>query len=165
LAEAVIGGDPLISNLLHTDKANVMLRELARLLRPARLLPALGIWIDELLDNPNREFYHPIGDFPDGQGAGLIEAARGALGHWVHIENQKITHYQIITPTTWNGSPRDHRQQRGAWEEALVGTPIRDSSNPFEAGLVIRSFDPCLVCAVHTWRPGGKKCAHFHLGL
>ncbi len=87
----------------------------------------------------------------------MIQAARGALGHWVKIQDEKIAHYQIITPTSWNGSPRDERGVRGAWEEALIGTPIKDINNPVEAGHVVRSFDPCLVCAVHTVQKGKKR--------
>jgi hydrogenase large subunit len=87
----------------------------------------------------------------------LIQAARGALGHWVKVKNNKIAHYQIITPTAWNGSPRDSFGVRGAWEEALVGTTIKDIHNPVEAGHVVRSFDPCLVCAVHCIQKGRKK--------
>ena len=34
-------------------------------------------------------------------------------------------------------------------EQALVGTPVADPENPIEAVRVVRSFDPCLACAVH----------------
>jgi hydrogenase large subunit len=112
-----------------------------------------------LLDRRQDDFYHAVKHLPDGEGAGMIEAARGALGHWVKIKDEKIAHYQIITPTAWNGSPRDERGVRGAWEEALIGTPINDLENPVEAGHVVRSFDPCLVCAVHCLQKEKKKGA------
>ncbi len=156
LAEAVVGGNPLFKEMVGRDGANAFSRELARLVRPAFLLDSMKILLDELQERRDESFYTPVKGIPDGQGAGLIQAARGALGHWVRVEDEKITHYQVVTPTAWNGSPRDARGVRGAWEEALIGTPIKDIGNPVEAGHVIRSFDPCLVCAVHCHVKGKK---------
>lgn len=150
LAERIVARDPLFCDLLRRDGANLVLRQLARLTRPARLLPAMAIWLDEMIAHADQPYYTPVHDMPDGQGYGLIEAARGTLGHWVTIRAGKIARYQIITPTAWNGSPRDGQGVRGAWEEALIGTPIKDIANPVEAGHVVRSFDPCLVCTVHV---------------
>ncbi|MBE0584163.1 MAG: nickel-dependent hydrogenase large subunit, partial [Desulfofustis sp.] len=81
----------------------------------------------------------------------------------VKVEDERITHYQIITPTAWNGSPRDAEGRRGAWEEALIGTPIADQTNPVAAGHVIRSYDPCLVCAVHCLH-NGRSAGRMRLG-
>ncbi len=157
LAEMVIDGYPLFCDMVSRDGANVFARQLARLVRPAYLLAPMLAWITELIARRNDDFYRSARVITEGKGAGMIQAARGALGHWVSIEDEKIAHYQIITPTAWNGSPRDERGIRGAWEEALIGTPIRDLDNPVEAGHVVRSFDPCLVCAVHCLRKGGQK--------
>lgn len=156
LAEMVIDGNPLFREMIEQNGPSVMVRELARLVRPAELLAPLSIWLNELLTGREGSFYHPVGTIPDGEGAGMIQAARGALGHWVKVEDEKIVHYQIITPSAWNGSPRDGQGVRGAWEEALIGTPIKDTENPVEAGHVVRSFDPCLVCAVHCLHKGRK---------
>ena len=152
LAEAVINGRPLFIDLVAAGKASALARQLARLTRPATLLPAVEVWLQELLAAQGAPVVAGDGHIPDGEGAGLVQAARGALGHWVRIENGRIARYQVITPTAWNGSPRDSTGRRGAWEEAIVGTPVADPDNPIEAGHVIRSFDPCLVCAVHTVR-------------
>lgn len=157
LAEMIINGHPLFQEMVKDKGPSVFARELARLVRPVSLLGAMRIWLEELLEKRNETFYFPVGTIPDGEGAGLIQAARGALGHWVKVKNNKIAHYQIITPTAWNGSPRDSFGVRGAWEEALVGTTIKDIHNPVEAGHVVRSFDPCLVCAVHCIQKGRKK--------
>jgi len=148
LAEAVVASHPLFIDLVKKSGPNVLIRELARLTRPAVLLEAAEIWLSELLA-ADEDFYRPPEEIVDGVGAGLTEAARGALGHWVKIEGRKIIHYQIITPTTWNASPRDDGGVRGAMEEALVGTPVKDDQNPIEVGHVVRSFDACLVCTVH----------------
>lgn len=88
---------------------------------------------------------------PDkAEGKGLIGTTRGALGHWLAIENQKIAHYEIITPTAWNLSPQDNKKQRGVIEQALVGTEIMNLNNPVEIGRIVRSFDPCVSCATHV---------------
>lgn len=88
-------------------------------------------------------------------GWGPTEAPRGGLGHWINIASGKITNYQLVVPTTWNGSPRDGSGQRGAWEQALLGTPLVDSARPVEVLRTVHSFDPCMACAVHVHRPGG----------
>ncbi len=111
-------------------------------------------WLEEII--PDGTFYVPVPEITAGQGYGATEAARGALGHWVRIEDGLIHHYQIITPTAWNGSPRDDHGVRSPWEEALLDTPVRDPANPVEIGHVVRSFDPCLVCAVHAIRGPGR---------
>jgi len=91
-----------------------------------------------------------------GNGAGLTEAPRGSLGHWVTLEGKKIKNYQLIVPTTWNASPRDSKGQPGAMEQALADTEVKDEKNPFELVRIVRSFDPCLACSVHVMTPEGK---------
>jgi [NiFe] hydrogenase large subunit/hydrogenase large subunit len=85
----------------------------------------------------------------EAAGYGLHEAPRGALGHWIKIKDKQILNYQAVVPSTWNASPRDHKGQRGPYEEALIGTPIADPNRPVEILRTIHSFDPCLACAVH----------------
>jgi hydrogenase large subunit len=98
----------------------------------------------------------------DGRGWGATEAARGSLSHWVEIEGGKIKNYQVIAPGTWNIGPRDGEGIRGPIEEALIGTPIYDSSDPVEVGHVARSFDSCLVCTVHAHdAKTGEELARF----
>ena len=157
LAEMVVDGNPLFTDMIRRNGPNVLVRELARLVRPAYLLRPMTTWVNELLARHEESFYHSVTTIPDGEGAGLMQAARGALGHWLKVEDEKIVHYQIITPSAWNGSPRDAQGARGAWEEALLNTPISDIRNPVEAGHVVRSFDPCLVCAVHCLENGRSK--------
>jgi Ni,Fe-hydrogenase I large subunit len=60
-----------------------------------------------------------------------------------------ISRYQCVVPTTWNASPRDDLGQPGAIEQALVGCPVADPAAPVETVRIVRSFDPCLSCAVH----------------
>ncbi len=148
LAEAVVAQSPLFIDLLEREGVSVLLRVLARLVRAVELIPAMECWLNEA--GKHNEFYIPPPSLLHGSGYGLTHAARGALGHWIAIEDSRITHYQVIPPTTWNASPRDNDSVPGAIEQALVGTRVEDPSDPIELGVVVRSFDPCLVCTVHT---------------
>jgi ferredoxin hydrogenase large subunit/hydrogenase large subunit len=104
-------------------------------------------WLARLDQNgpPAQEFKRA----KSGAGVGLVEAPRGALGHWLTIEGGTIKHYQCVVPTAWNCSPRDAAGQAGPIEKALEGLEVADPTQPLEAGRVVRSFDPCLACAVH----------------
>ncbi|CAM3205932.1 nickel-dependent hydrogenase large subunit [Sporolactobacillus spathodeae] len=82
-------------------------------------------------------------------GVGTVEAPRGALGHWIEIENGKTKNYQAVVPTTWNASPRDAKGVIGAYESSLHNVPVADMDKPLEILRVVHSFDPCLACAVH----------------
>jgi hydrogenase large subunit len=93
------------------------------------------------------------------RGAGFTEAPRGALGHWVEIENGKIKSYQCIVPTTWNGSPRDAEGNIGAFEASLMDTPMADPEQPLEIIRTLHSFDPCLACSTHVMSPDGQEMA------
>ena len=157
LAESLMAGDPLFLDLVSRDGGSALTRQVARLVRPARQLEVLDDWLDELCDRHAEPFYRSVPSIQEGEGIGLTQAARGALGHWLRIESGRIAHYQIITPTAWNGSPRDTGGVRGAWEEALLGTPIDDPDEPLLAGMVVRSFDPCLVCTVHLVGAGRRR--------
>jgi hydrogenase large subunit len=154
LAEMVMADRPLFRDLLAQNGPSAFVRQLARLLRPAWLIPAMDAWLEETTGE--KGFYHSPEGIQDGEGFGLTQATRGGLGHWVRIRNGAIDHYQIISPTGWNASPRDSAGIRGPIEEALIGTPIRDPENPVELGFVVRSFDVCLVCTVHALHRGGR---------
>ena len=95
----------------------------------------------------------------DTKGVGFGEAPRGALGHWIHIQDSKIANYQAVVPTTWNASPRDPQGNIGAYEAALLGTPMTDPEQPLEILRTIHSFDPCLACASHIISPDGQELA------
>lgn len=89
-------------------------------------------------------------------GVGHAEAPRGALAHWINIEDKKISNYQLVVPTTWNASPRDSKGQLSAYESALLGTPVADEKQPLEILRTVHSFDPCLACAVHLYDEHGN---------
>jgi hydrogenase large subunit len=91
------------------------------------------------------------------KGVGGCEAPRGSLGHWIVIKDQKIANYQCVVPTTWNAAPRDIKGNIGAYEAALLGTPMSDPDRPLEVLRTIHSFDPCLACATHLYGPDGAQ--------
>jgi hydrogenase large subunit len=129
------------------------------------------IWIKEFFDELmnrvkinevstfNGQMWEPKSWPSDAQGVGLAEAPRGALAHWIKIHHGAIENYQMVVPTTWNGSPRDLKQQRSAYEQSLIGTPVAKLEEPVEILRTIHSFDPCLACSVHLYDPEGK---HLH---
>jgi hydrogenase large subunit len=135
---------------------SVMDRHLARAHEAKVVADAMNGWLTQLEQNLTGEVYTPYTTPTSGTGVGLTEAPRGALGHWVSVGSQKVSNYQVITPTCWNASPQDSNRVKGPMEQALIGTPISDPDRPVEALRVIHSFDPCLSCAVHVMRPKGK---------
>ena len=112
----------------------------------------------------NGEKWEPATWPKKARGVGLTEAPRGALAHWIVIEEEKIANYQLVVPSTWNASPRDAKGQRSAYEESLIGTPIADPEKPLEVLRTIHSFDPCLACAVHLYDPHGKTLNRVTIG-
>jgi hydrogenase large subunit len=122
-------------------------------------------WLQQLTDNMGRgilethtrDKWDPSTWPNEAQGFGFHEAPRGALGHWVRIENGVIKNYQAVVPSTWNAGPRDALGQIGPYEAALIGTPIADEQKPVEILRTIHSFDPCLACAVHVMDGNGSE--------
>lgn len=144
LARQAVDGHPLARAL--APEGGVRARVAARLLEVARtqlLLEDLARGID-----PAERFMLQGKLPPEGRGAGLVEAARGSLGHWVRIERGRIAGYQIIAPTTWNFSPRDAGGVPGPLEAALEGVAV-EGPGAISVQHVVRSFDPCMVCTVH----------------
>src|ERR1041385_1735964 len=95
------------------------------------------------------KIYNPP-QFPKGQieGVGFHEAPRGALSHWVVVDNGKIKNYQAVVPTTWNASPRDKDGKIGPYEAALLKNPVAQPE---------RAHDP-LVRPLHGVRSPYVRC-------
>ena len=148
IARQLASGHPLIVDLVGRHGGTVYTRVVARLLELARVVTLMEDWLRAL--RPGEPFCTP-GPLPDeGIAAGLSEAARGSLGHWISVRDGRIANYQIVAPTTWNFSPRDADGRPGALEAALEGAPVRDGeTTPVAVQHIVRSFDPCMVCTVH----------------
>ena len=141
-------------------------RTAARTLEAAILAEAMQTWLDSLIANIkagdtrtfNEELWEPKSWPKSCQGVGVMEAPRGALSHWVVIEDGKIDNYQAVVPSTWNAGPRDANGQPGAYEAALEDRhEMIDPEQPLEILRTIHSFDPCIACAVHVTDPDGDE--------
>lgn len=90
-------------------------------------------------------------------GVGFTEAPRGALGHWLTIDQGKIKNYQCIVASQWNAGPRDAAGNPGPYEMALLNHSLANTSQPLEILRTIHSFDPCIGCAVHVTGENGEE--------
>ncbi len=126
---------------------SVMGRHLARALDAKIVADNLEKWVLQV--KPGEPTYTEYEIPEESKGFGLTDAARGALGHWIEIRDHKIFNYQCVVPTTWNASPKDAKGNPGPIEQAIIGTAIKDRENPYEIVRIVRSFDPCLACAIH----------------
>jgi len=152
LSAAGVGADKLPSALG---------RHLARALECRILTGAMMDWLGELVPAEPAAIALTIPE--EAGGVGLVGAPRGALGHWVRIKDRHIGHYQIIAPTSWNGSPRDRADVPGPMEQALLETKVKDRDNPFEVVRIVRSFDPCLACSVHVMTAKGDTTGVYRI--
>ncbi|WP_425101329.1 nickel-dependent hydrogenase large subunit [Tropicibacter sp. S64] len=146
LARQVVDGHPLA--LALAEDGGVLARVAGRLLELALTQGAMERMLASV--QPEASFMADVRLPADGAGVGMVEAARGALGHWLRVEKGRIASYQIVAPTTWNFSPRDAGGVPGPLEAALVGAVVReDEEEPMSVQHIVRSFDPCMVCTVH----------------
>ena len=137
---AELGAEPTVLN-------STLGRHAARALEAKMVADSMAQWVLEL--KPGEPVCAPYEVPQQAQGMGITDAPRGALGHWMQIEEGKIANYQLVVPTTWNASPMDDKGQPGPLEQALIGTKVKDPDNPFELVRIVRSFDPCLACSIH----------------
>ncbi len=122
-------------------------RHAARALEAQLIAERMEHWLDQV--DPAAPAIAPHQNRMTGTGVGLVEAPRGALGHWITLAAGRIGSYQCVVPSTWNFSPRGQGQDPGPVEAALLGTPINPDFKGLEVARVVRSFDPCIACAVH----------------
>lgn len=167
LARMLVAKNPTLIDLVKKGaKPGAVARHAARAIETKLIVDACYGWLDQLLTEMTKPGFkiHDTKhwDPPEsGMGSGFHEAPRGALGHWVKIKNKKIENYQAVVPSTWNASPRCENGTRGQYEESLIGVPVPDPDNPINVVRVIRSFDPCLACAVHLIDPQTNEIKKF----
>lgn len=141
--------------------ASLVDRILARLEETKLYADAVLDWLLELARNLGKPVYDDRFKIRDGEGFGTWEPPRGALLHYIRIRDGKTAAYQCVVPTTWNASPRDAQGRRGPIEEALINAPIPYDKETghydvINAVRIVRSFDPCLACAIHLMTPSGR---------
>lgn len=149
---------PALSGVPYNCGLSLMDRHRARALEAEVIVTQYATWLTELetamAGNDTRYIAKSL-PTARTEGLGMTEAPRGSVHHWVRIKDQKVENYQLIAPTTWNGSGRDANGRLGPIEQALVGAPIRTVKSggndiPVEALMVVHSFDPCIACSVHV---------------
>ena len=113
-------------------------RTAARTLETKVVADSMQGWFNNLIANIkqgdtqtfNEALWDPSTWPRHAKGAGFMEAPRGALGHWIVIDNGKIENYQAVVPTTWNAGPRDPKGVPGAYEAALAAQPPAGRCQP-----------------------------------
>ena len=167
LARMIVAKNPDVLGLVKEGaKPGAVARHAARAIETKLIVDACYVWLDQLLKEMTKpgfkihdtEHWEPP---ESGMGAGFHEPPRGALGHWIKIKGKKIENYQAVVPSTWNASPRCENKVRGQYEESLIGAPVPDPENPINVVRIIRSFDPCLACAVHIIDPKTNEIRKF----
>jgi len=157
LGRLQVGPEALFSTLGRTAARGIETVLLAR---------RLEVWFDDLVARIrggdvatfDGSRWDPESWPPNADGYGYLDAARGALGHWVQIREGKISRYQCVVPSTWNCSPRDGQGQMGPYEASLVDNhPLVDPERPIEILRTIHSFDPCMACGVHVLDATGRE--------
>jgi [NiFe] hydrogenase large subunit len=140
------------TGLSEADLISTLGRTAARAIETLIIGGGIFTWLDELeynLSSNNKQIYQDY-TLSSGRGIGFLEAPRGALGHWIDIQENRIASYQMVVPTTWNLGPRCTEGTAGPLEQALVGLSVADPANPVEVLRVIHSYDPCVACGVHV---------------
>jgi hydrogenase large subunit len=158
-----LGLESTINDLVAAGKFGILPRHAMRALECKLIADEMDVWLDQLTEGVGDKIWDKK-DIPgEAYGRGLVEGPRGALGHWIHIKGKKIDNYQCVVPTTWNASPRDKEGTRGPIETALLGIPVPDVDNPINAVRCVRSFDPCLACAIHVIHPEHNGVKEFRV--
>ncbi len=101
----------------------------------------------------------------EAKGVGSVAAPRGALGHWIRIRNGRIENYQCVVPSTWNSSPRDGKGQIGAFEAALMNTPVAVADQPVEILRTLHSLRPLHGLRDPRDERGRRRVEHGHRAL
>jgi [NiFe] hydrogenase large subunit len=139
-------------------------RTAARGIETAVIAAKMEDWVDALASNVKKNKADLVAKWEmpkKAQGVGYVDAPRGALSHWINIEDKKIANFQLVVPSTWSLGPRCAKGKLGPLEEALIGTPIADPKRPVEILRTIHSFDPCIACGVHVIEPNSNEVLSF----
>jgi len=85
----------------------------------------------------------------NGEGVGVIEAPRGLLIHHYVINGGRLVHANIITPTEINARHIE-LSARELSINLVKNNPLNISKLRSMLSFLVRTYDPCLPCAVHV---------------
>lgn len=170
----IILGTTTAATAVHANVAalwSVLGRHGARMLECKYLADAMAVWIDEVIANRTSVNPYTYIKVPKTlkKGVGLVEAPRGALGHWIKIEKKRVLKYQCVVPSTWNISPRDANGQLGAAEAIIdvagtLGNGTNVQNQVIDILRMLHTFDFCSACAIHLVKPDKSVVAIIHAG-
>ncbi|MDE3152483.1 MAG: nickel-dependent hydrogenase large subunit [Gemmatimonadota bacterium] len=156
---AIVGDTLKALNVGPAALFSTLGRTAARGMETVLLARRMSVWFDDLVarikagdvSTFTKTKWEPSSWPKTSRGYGALDAPRGALGHWVEINDGRISRYQCVVPTTWNASPRDAGGQPGPYEAALTDNhPLANPEQPLEILRTVHSFDPCIACGVHV---------------
>lgn len=86
----------------------------------------------------------------EGEGVGIVEAPRGTLIHhyWCG-QRGEVTRANFIVPTTHNNAALNQTVTAAAKHAVVNG--ILDENGRQRIEMAVRTYDPCLSCATHSW--------------
>ena len=157
LAQGAINSFLICTGLPFSAMFSVLGRVVARAQETQIIAKAMDDWLDELARGIGQSVYLRTVTPVRATGMGLNEAPRGALGHWIDIQNQKIAYYQMVVPSTWNFGPRCDQGKSGPIEKALVDVQVYDMEKHLEILRTVHSLDPCIACEVHVIDPESDR--------
>ena len=142
--------DWLKANNLWVEKPNLYFSIVARL---AEIRESISFLINYIDNYVKPRVKHVDLKIVDGTYYAIVEAPRGILYHRYVVENGVIKNALIITPTQFNVYAMEKLT------ENILNTYHRDLVNDkrklrAKSLSIIRSFDPCISCAVHVISPG-----------
>lgn len=156
LHHSVAAGDTadLLDNLVKTlggpltGASSVAGRMLCRLAEGRILVRRCGELLEQLAPG-QPTLADPSGALrATGDGVAEVEAPAGALRHRTALDKGKILLWDLIGPSTWNGSPRDESGQRGPLEAALAGLNLSQKEDRLTASRIVHSFSFSTIDAI-----------------
>lgn len=140
LARGMIAKESIVKVLHKRYKDSLLTRIFSRVYEIGLLLNYSKVLLNRLDLSEASCTLDPSISVENFEGIGVVEAARGSLIHKIKVKEGLIENYEIITPTQWNLSHGDQKEQ-GIAIKAMVG-----SKSIEEATYIFRAFDVCSVC-------------------
>lgn len=126
-------------------------RMLARMGELGGLIERVSSLLDQI--DPAHPTVSEQNGIPDaqGEGSGYVEAPAGTSWHRAFFEHGRIAHYDIVSPSTWNGSPSDEADRAGPMETALnrEDLVLSNSLHRLSLSRIVHSFAFSMSDAVH----------------
>lgn len=132
---------PLLMRLKHEYGNGLLTRLVARLVELAKMPQKLRIQLAHIktAQETDQSNEMALEWYAEGFGLAQVEAARGRLIHWIHIEDNKVKDFRILAPTEWNFHPQ------GVAAQGLQNIHTQDSATyKQQADLWLNSIDPCV---------------------